>query len=92
MNNDIFKGQELQFPVIYDFKVVLDTLRSDEENKKNIESVLSQTGLSYRSFSSKASSKGTYISYTVSIMVPSKEKFSELYQKVQLLPGIKTAL
>ncbi len=92
MSNNIFEGKEIQFPVIYDLKVVLDTKRTEDENKRNIEAALSQTGLSYQEFSTKVSSKGSYVSYSVSLLVPTKDKFEELYNRVHLLPGIKYAL
>jgi putative lipoic acid-binding regulatory protein len=83
---------EIEYPVCYNLKVVLDTNETTEIQQRNIELVLEDVEVEYEFVSTKQSSKGSFVSYTINVTLQNKEQMEKLYTRLKLLPGIKFAV
>ncbi len=90
--NGIPKKEQIEFPVSYVLKAIIDNSLPKEESIKNLKSLFLKLGVAYQSFSSKLSSNGKYISFSVKIRVEDKSTFESLYVGLKSVPGIKYAL
>lgn len=85
-------NKEIKFPVSYTLKAILDNSIAEESHTKELKSILLKLGVAYKSFSSKLSSNGKYISISVGIKVDDRKIFDSLYIELKKIPGIKYAL
>lgn len=82
----------VEYPINYNLKVVLDTKETTEIQQRNIELILEDVGVEYTFASTKQSSKGSYVSYTIKVRLDNREQMENLYARLKLLPGIKFAV
>ncbi len=90
--NSSMENAELEFPVKFQLKAVLNKTETDRENMKNLELVFNSLNVEYKYINNKISSKGTYVSYNYSVTLLSKQQLEELYQELKKVPGLKFAL
>ena len=83
---------EINFPVSFTLKAIMDNLIAEENHQKELKSVLVKLGIDYTSFSSKLSSNEKYISISVGVKVNDRQMFDSLYLELKKVPGIKYAL
>jgi hypothetical protein len=81
--------QYLEFPTTFPFKVVGDA--SDTLADRVVEVVQKHAPGDY-SPTTKASSKGTYISVTINVRVTSKEHIETLYTELAAIEGVRRVL
>lgn len=91
-NPDIFNGKEIEFPVDYELKVIMDATIPDEENKESVKRILDELNISQTTWTSRLSKEGKYISYSIMVKIVSKEVFEKLYKQLTSLPSVKWAL
>ncbi len=92
INQDAFKGKEIEFPVSFILKAVMNAGSSDKVNKDNIEKVLNNLKISNSFTDSKQSSKGTYTSYHYKVNIESKQQLETMYESLKNVEGLKFAL
>ena len=85
-------GVEIEYPVTFQLKAVLDNSNSDEENQRNISALLGKLNIPNKLIGSKVSSKGTYTSYHYDVTISGKPQLEEMYEAMKQLPGFKFAL
>jgi putative lipoic acid-binding regulatory protein len=74
----------IEFPVLYTFKAM------GENNEKFISDMRSVFAMKkVDSFDEKKSSKGTYVSVSVTVEVNSFNELEYLYKNIKALPGLK---
>lgn len=83
---------EIEFPVTFQLKAVLDTTSTDEQNKEKLSHVFTNLKIKNNYVNSKTSSKGTYISYHYQVTLISKLQLETLYDNLKSVPGLKFAL
>ena len=84
--------QEIIFPQNFDIKVILLASVPIEESKANISRVFSKCKSVHSFVSTRASTKGSYITYTYNIDLDSQEQMNAVYEGLRQVPGIKFAL
>lgn len=85
---NLFGDEKIQYPVIFDLKVIMDNKRDDTENMAMIESLLKESDIPYKDFRKKKSSKGTYTSYTVNVTMNSQQILEKFYKDLKDLEGV----
>lgn len=94
-NNPFGKGKdktEVEFPVTYDLKVILDTNEKIEIQQRNLELVLEDAEVNFDFVKSKHSTRGNFVSLTMNITLNDLNQMGYLYHRLKLLPGIKFAI
>ncbi len=84
--------KEIEFPVSFNLKAVMEGTTSDMENKSALEGLFFELHIPYTFKDQKLSSKGTYMSFTYQISLQNREEMNQLYQRLQLIKGLKFAL
>jgi putative lipoic acid-binding regulatory protein len=84
--------QEIIFPQNFDIKVIVAASVPMEESKANISQVFSTCKSVHSFVSTRASTKGSYITYTYNIDLDSQEQMNAVYDGLKQVPGIKFAL
>ncbi len=92
MSNNGSENQKIEFPVSFVLKAIMDNSISEDEHKSKLKSVFLKLEIVYKSFSSKLSTNGKYISISVTVKVDDRKTFDELYIELKKIPGIKYAL
>jgi len=90
--NDSFKGQQIEFPVSYVLKVIVDTNSCGTAPESEIVEILKGLDLRFGKFSSKASNKNNFVSYSIPVTLQFAEQMQLMYEKLKSLPGIKLAI
>ncbi|MBC8321722.1 MAG: DUF493 domain-containing protein [Bacteroidetes bacterium] len=86
------ENTEIEFPVTFQLKAVLDATAADDENMKKLSEVFKKLKVSSSYVGNKKSSKGTYVSYNYNITLQSRELLEKLYSDLKNVPGLKFAL
>lgn len=84
--------QEINYPIDFEFKALMDATINDDENKKNIIEVFQKNNIKYLYHNMKMSSKGAYVSFTFKITIISKEVMQKFYADLKTVKGLKFAL
>ena len=87
-----FKKEEINYPISFDFKAMMDATINDDDNKQALVDVFDKLGIEHHYHDKKISSKGTYVSLTYKITIVSKEKMQQLYKDIKSVKGLKFAL
>lgn len=85
-------NKQINFPVTFNLKAVMEGTGLDEENKKKIVAVFSEFGIKNTYQDKKVSSKGTYTSFTFEVTIESKDEMEKLYARLKNVDGLKFAL
>jgi len=88
----VIQNAEIEYPVTYELKAVMNTSVSDDENKEKLSALLIEHGIVNKYIGNKKSSKGTYVSYNYEVTLNSKVQMENLYASLKELPGLKFAL
>jgi len=91
-NNSPFQNEKIEFPVSFELKAVMVESGDDAGNKIKLEQVFKEQNVDYKYVSEKVSSKGSYISYTYSVTLTSKEQLDKTYSALKKVEGLKFAL
>ena len=78
-NNSSLQNAKIKFPVTFELKAVMIKSGDDIANKKKLEKIFGDQDVDYKYVSEKMSSKGSYISYTYSVTLTSKEQLDKTY-------------
>lgn len=84
--------QEINYPIDFDFKALMDATINDDENKENIIAIFKKNNITYLYHDKKISTKGTYVSFTFKITITSKEVMQKFYADLKTVKGLKFAL
>jgi len=85
-------GDVVEYPVSFELKVILNSDTEDKIHRRNLELVLEDTNVKYSFIKSSISSKGSYISITMEVVMVSESQMHQMYEKLKLLPGIRFAI
>ena len=91
-NTIYFKNQNIDFPVDYKIKIIMDATNSDENNRNEIKKVFEKLEIPNRDWSTRLSSSGRYISFTIQIHVKDQKLFDRLYNQLNFLDNLKWAV
>ncbi len=83
---------QIEFPVSFELKAVMEATLSDEENKSNLEALFNGQDVPNQFLHLKPSSKGKYVSYTYRIILLSRKEMDDLYMGLKTVKGLKFAL
>ena len=83
---------EVEFPVNYDLKVIMETDEQIHIQQRNLELVLEDADVNHNFVKSRHSSKGNFVSLTMNITLESMKQMQYLYRRLRLLPGIRFAV
>lgn len=83
---------KLKFPLETDVRIILDQTLSPEEGKERIASACKEHELPFTWGMEKASSGGNYISYTINVLLVSREQMLSLFETLGKIPGSKKIL
>ena len=84
--------EKLIFPQNFDIKVIVAASVPIEESKASISRVFSECKTVHSFVSTRASTKGSYITYTYNIDLDSQEQMNAVYDGLKQVPEIKFAL
>ena len=84
--------EKIQFPQNFDIKVIVAASVPIQESKANISRVFSECKTVHSFVSTRASTKGSYITYTYNIDLDSQEQMNAVYDGLKQVPEIKFAL
>ncbi len=82
---------EIEFPVTFDIKIIR-VASTDANGKEELLEIFENVGVSHQNWRNKASSKGTYNSYTISVTIYNEIQMSSLYDRLKELEGVKWAV
>jgi putative lipoic acid-binding regulatory protein len=95
-NNNPFdkndNSPEVDFPVNFDLKVVLEAEAKMDIQRRNLELVLEDADVNHNFVKSKQSSRGNFVSLTMNITLENMKQMQYLYRRLKLLPGIRFAV
>lgn len=91
-NSNPFKDKKIEFPVTFQLKAVMVEDGKNAGNKEKLEAVFVNQEVTNCFISDKISSKGSYISYTYSVTLTSKEQMERMYDDLKTVEGLKFAL
>ena len=86
------QNAEIEFPVTFELKAVIDASHSDDDNKKKLTDVFKKMEVSNSYIGNKKSNKGTYISYNFKVTFQNKKQMERLYTELKSVPGLKFAI
>lgn len=86
------QNAEIEFPVTFNLKAVIDASASDEINMKKIDEVFNKLKIKSSYLGNKKSSKGTYVSYNFKVTLQNKPQLETLYSDLKNVPGLKFAI
>ena len=92
IHSNPFNGKELDFPVTFDLKVIMDGTVPDHDNKTDIARILYELEIPFSHWAKRLSTKGNYVRFSVSITLDSKEKMDELYDELRKIDSLKFAV
>lgn len=93
LNKDhAFKDEEIQFPIDYNIKIIMDATISDEENAKVLKDVFNKLEIPNKNWKNRLSKNGSYISFTVELHLKDKKQFNQLYDELKKNKSIKWAV
>ena len=84
--------EKLIFPQNFDIKVIVAASVPIEESKANISRVFSECKTIHSFVSTRASTKGSIITFTYNIDLDSQEQMNAVYDGLKQVPEIKFAL
>lgn len=91
-DNGFSKQEQIKFPVRFVLKAFFDNSIPEKEHIINLKNLFLKLGVEYKSFSSKLSSNGKYISISVGVKVDDNKIFQKIYEELKQIPGIKYAI
>lgn len=91
-NKDPFQNEKIEFPVNFELKAVMVESGDGAGNKVKLERIFKEQNVDHKYVSEKVSSKGSYISYTYSVTLTSKEQLDETYGALKNVEGLKFAV
>ena len=91
-NSEVNDPGKIKYPVTYPLKLIMDNAIANEINIKNVSNKLDSLKIKYGTFSSRLSKQGTYVSLSVNVRIISEDQFKNLYQELQTIEGLKTAI
>ena len=80
---------ELKFPVTCHFRVIAE---NQEPMLMVIETVLWELGINNPVVQANTSAKGKYVSFSVSVVVNSKERMEQIDRELRNIQGVKMVL
>ncbi len=89
---NLFGKEKVKYPVKFGLKVFMDNNISEKENQEKIKQVLEKNNIPYSGWSSKVSSKNTYISLTVNVTIDNQKILEDLYKDLREIPEVKYAV
>jgi len=87
-----FDAKEVEFPVTFALKAVMDGTVSDEDNRGSLSVVFNLLEIDHKYENQRVSSKGNYVSFTYNITLISKEQMVALYERLKKVKGLKLAI
>jgi putative lipoic acid-binding regulatory protein len=88
----MFKNKKVEFPVAFELKVIMDSIKSDGESMKILEILFSSLGIKYSEIKKKSSRTGKYNSFSVEVTVSDQALFTMLYDELRMIPEVKLAI
>ncbi len=82
-------NRELQFPVVYDLRIIYSG--DADSGIKKINKLLSDLAIDYREATIKPGGKGSLVRLGFNITLLSKEQMDSLYNNLNTIPEIKWA-
>ncbi len=92
LDKNPFGDKKILFPVIYDLKVVMDTLYPEEKHRNDLSKIFLELDIPFKNWRSKLSSKKTYVSFTVKVKLDSQTTLDKLYAEIKKLDSVKVAI
>jgi putative lipoic acid-binding regulatory protein len=89
---NLFGKTEIDYPVSFDLKVIMNMTRPVSEQTKYLEDVFSSLHIPNSSWRNKSSKQGNYMSHTIHVTIMNQSILEELYSKLKSNPEIKFAL
>ncbi len=90
--NPNLQSEELEFPVNFDIKIIMENTGTLEENINALKAIFDSLAVPHKTWRHKESKNGTYISFTANTTLESREKMEALYHRLKDVPGIKMVL
>lgn len=85
-------NQNITYPLTYVLKVIVTLDESVNIRQQQIEDLLFQLGITFSFVEVKNSSKSTYASFSIGIVLLNTKQMNDLYTELGKLPGIKLAI
>jgi len=85
-------GDVVKYPVSFELKVIFNAELEEKTHRRNLELVLEDSNVKYSFKKSLKSSKGSFISITMEVVLESENQMRHLYDRLKLLPGIRFAI
>ena len=92
LTRDLNKSERISFPVTFELKVIMQATIPEEENRRNIESVLEGLEIPHQGLRRRLSMKGRYMSFTYRVTITRHPVLKKLYDDLKSIPGIKFAV
>ncbi len=89
---DPFCGTQVKWPATFEMKVFMEGSVNPPVAQTAITGICKALNVPCGTFSSRASSGGAYYCLTLPVTVDSKETLDHLYEKLRLVPGVKTVI
>lgn len=86
---NLTRDKKVEFPVQFDLKIIVERVLPDPENQRIFANLLTLHNIPHRNWRHRISGKSTYISFTVTVTVDTREKFQALYREISAVPGVK---
>jgi putative lipoic acid-binding regulatory protein len=87
-----FNKEEINYPVKFDFKAMMDGYIADDLNKQALVDAFAKFDIEYIYHDKKISSKGSYVSFTYTITIVNKNIMRDFYEYLKTVEGLKFAL
>jgi hypothetical protein len=84
--------QEVEYPVSFEMKVIVDAKLPEAETRKQLANVYDTTSVPHKIIHHRLSKEGKYISFTIAVTIDSKEILELLYERLKGISGMKMAI
>ena len=85
-------SHDIEFPVTYHLKAVMDGTEDDDQNKLKLTEVFHKLDINYRYHDKRVSAKGNYVSYTYEVTLEQKSQMDRLYADLKEIKELKFAV
>jgi len=83
---------ELQFPVSFDFKIIVSNSIDEEKTMEGINDIFNKVMVPNSLTGKRESGKGKYTSFTYTVLLLDRDQMNELYSEIKTLEGFVMAI
>lgn len=89
---DAFEGVNLEFPVSFDLKVIMNCDKALELNESILRTILTRLSIPHEKWSHRFSSGNKFVSFSVNVTLDQRETMDNLYAELRSETSVRWAM